>query len=150
LSVIVEPMNQLHAMLRSCDFVLISVPLSEDTRGLFGAQEFAAMRSDAVIINPARGAVLQEQALFEALRSRKIGGAIIDAWYIYPAQGETRGSPAHLPFHELENIIMTPHASAWTDGLLPRRNRAIADNLNRLARREPLVNVVRAGSIGSV
>jgi len=54
--------------------------------------------------------------------------------------------PGTQPFETLNNIVMTPHASAWTDGLHPRRNRAIAANLNRLARGEPLLNVVRAGA----
>jgi phosphoglycerate dehydrogenase-like enzyme len=69
---------------------------------------------------------------------------VIDVWYHYPAQGQSQGPrPCKLPFETLDNVLMTPHASAWTDGLLPRRNRAIATNLNRLARGEPLINVVR-------
>jgi len=138
-------MDQLPQLLGQCDFVLVSAPLTEQTRGLFGTAAFAAMRADAVIINVARGAIIDEGALYHALRGRRIGGAIIDVWYRYPPQGVTEGpEPSHLPFHELDNILMTPHASAWTDGLLPRRSRAIAENLDRLARGEPLVNVVRA------
>jgi phosphoglycerate dehydrogenase-like enzyme len=91
------------------------------------------------------GAIIDEGALYHALRGRRIGGAIIDVWYRYPPKGVTEGpEPSHLPFHELDNTLMTPHASAWTDGLLPRRSRAIAENRDRLIRGEPLVNVVRA------
>jgi len=68
---------------------------------------------------------------------------VIDTWYRYPAQGNARGDPSSLPFRDLDNIIMTPHGSGWTEGLLPRRCRLIAQNLDRLARGEPLVNVVR-------
>ena len=101
------------------------------------------MKENAVIINIARGALIDEQALFEACKSRRIAGAVIDTWYCYPKQGESHCEPANLPFKALENVIMTPHASAWTEGLRPRRCRLIAENLDRLARDEPLLNVVR-------
>jgi phosphoglycerate dehydrogenase-like enzyme len=101
------------------------------------------MKSTALLINVARGALIDEQALYEACRDRRIGGAAIDTWYQYPAQGKTHAEPSRLPFRDLDNMIMTPHASAWTQGLLPRRCRLIAQNLDRLARAEVLVNVVR-------
>jgi len=105
------------------------------------------MRSHALLINVSRGLLIDEAALYAALSERRIGGAVIDVWYRYPEQGQQAGPrPCTQPFEKLDNVIMTPHASAWTDGLLPRRNRAIAANLNRLARGEPLLNVVRAGA----
>ncbi|MGH8630592.1 MAG: 2-hydroxyacid dehydrogenase, partial [Burkholderiales bacterium] len=55
--------------------------------------------------------------MFEACRDRRIGGAAIDTWYRYPRADDPRGRPSVLAFHELDNVIMTPHASAWTDGL---------------------------------
>lgn len=142
----VDGMERLHAMLGESDFVVITAPLTDETRGVIDDSAFAAMRANAVLINVARGAIIDEQAMYSALRARRIGGAIIDTWYRYPPQGQPAGPrPCNLPFEELDNLIMVPHASAWTDGLLPRRNRAVATNLNRLARGEPLVNVVRAG-----
>jgi phosphoglycerate dehydrogenase-like enzyme len=140
----VAGMDKLPELLPAADFVLVTLPLDDTTRGLISADALARMKGSAVIINVSRGPVIDEHALYDALRDRRIGGAIIDVWYGYPAQGERRAAPARLPFHELDNILMTPHASAWTDGLLPRRNRAMAENLNRLARGEPLLNVVRA------
>ena len=141
----IDGMDRFEDLLAEADFVAVTAPLNEQTRGLFDQRAFAAMRRTAVIINVARGAIIDERALFEALAQRRIGGAIIDAWYRYPPQGQPQGPrPSVFPFHELDNVLMTPHASAWTDGLLPRRNRAVATNLNRLARGEPLLNVVRA------
>jgi phosphoglycerate dehydrogenase-like enzyme len=140
----VDGVEALHGMLQGADFLVVAAPLTERTRGLIDAAALAAMKASAVVINVSRGAVIDERALYDALRSRRISGAVIDVWYRYPAKGQCTASPATLPFHELDNIVMTPHASAWTEGLLPRRNRAIADNLNRLARGAPLVNVVRA------
>jgi phosphoglycerate dehydrogenase-like enzyme len=87
--------------------------------------------------------LIDERALFEACKEKRIGGAVIDTWFKYPAQADAVAEPSNLPFRELENIIMTPHASGWTEGLRPRRSKMIAANLDRLARGEPLVNVVK-------
>jgi len=141
----VDGMERLGDLLADADFIAVAAPLNDQTRGLFDTRAFAAMRRTAVIINVARGAIIDEQALYQALAERRIGGAIIDVWYRYPPQGQPQGPrPSVFPFHELDNVLMTPHVSAWTDGLLPRRNRAVATNLNRLARGEALLNVVRA------
>jgi phosphoglycerate dehydrogenase-like enzyme len=139
-------MDRLDSLLEQSDFVVVTLPLTESTAGLLNAAAFARMKRTAVLINVSRGAVVEEHALFDALSSGRIAGAVIDVWYRYPPQERPQGHPYSLPFHTLANVLMTPHASAWTDGLLPRRNRAIAENLNRLARGLPLLNVVRAPS----
>jgi phosphoglycerate dehydrogenase-like enzyme len=139
-----DGMDRFGDLLTESDFIAVTAPLNDQTRGLFDQRAFAAMRRTAVIINVARGPIIAEHALYQALAERRIGGAILDVWYQYPPQGQPQGPrPSVFPFHELDNVLMTPHASAWTDGLLPRRNRAVATNLNRLARGEPLINVVR-------
>lgn len=142
----VDGMQGLDALLAASDFVVLALPLDATSKGLMGASQLTAMKRGAVVINVARGALIDERALFEACRDKRIGGAIIDTWYRYPVQGETRGEPSALPFRELDNVIMTPHGSGWTEGLRPRRCRFIAGNLDRLARGEALANVVRAAS----
>lgn len=139
----VEPMQRLDALIAQSDFVVLAIPLDSSTSGLISRERIATMKSSAVIINVARGALIDEKALYEACRDRRIGGAVIDTWYRYPAQGEMVGEPANLPFRDLDNVIMTPHGSGWTQGLLPRRCRFIAKNLDHLARNEPLANVVK-------
>lgn len=140
----VRGMEQLETMLARCDYVLVAAPLTPETRGVIGAAQLAAMKPSAFLINVGRGPVIDEHALYDALKARRIAGAAIDVWYQYPAQGTRSAQVSALPFEELDNLVMTPHASAWTDGLLPRRNRAIADNLNRLIRGEPLDNVIHS------
>ncbi len=140
----VDNMAGLDAMLGRCDFVLVALPLCDDTRNIINARRLAAMKSTGVIINVARGPLIDEEALYSACRHHRIGGAIIDTWYRYPTSATERCQPSRFPFHQLDNVIMTPHASAWTDRLAARRNRVIARNLDRLARGEPLINVVRA------
>ncbi|UCD69437.1 MAG: phosphoglycerate dehydrogenase [Betaproteobacteria bacterium] len=142
----VQSMEGLRSMLGESDFVLISLPLSDNTRGIIGARQLAAMKSTGVLINVARGALVDEEALFSACRDHRIGGAIIDTWYRYPSDPTQACQPSRFAFRELDNVIMTPHASAWTDQLASRRNRVIAENLNRLARGEPLINVVRSAT----
>ena len=139
----VQSMDALDSLLAESDFLLVSLPLSKDTRGIIGERQLAAMKPTAVIINVARGALIDEQALYSACKNHRIGGAIIDTWYHYPAKVTDICEPSRFAFCELDNVIVTPHASAWTDQLAPRRNRVIAENLDRLARNEPLINVVR-------
>jgi len=107
------------------------------------------MGANSVLINVARGPIVDERALYEALSERIIGGAVIDTWYDYPDPGsnpESEHQPSTLPFHTLDNITMSSHASGWTDALFQRRFHVIADNLERLRKGEPLRNVVRAPS----
>lgn len=138
----VEPMEKLMHMISQSDFILLAMPLSQETNGIIGSSQLAAMKSTAVVINVARGLLIDEQALYEACRDRIIGGAIIDTWYRYPATNAECCFPSRFPFHELDNVIMTPHASAWTEPLTLRRSGFIARNLDRLARNESLLNVV--------
>jgi phosphoglycerate dehydrogenase-like enzyme len=136
------PMTALEARLPDCDFALIACPLSTETRGLIDRHQLGLMKRSAVLINVARGEVVAEDALYEALRDRVIAGAVLDTWYVYPRAGEPNPYPSRRPFHELANVIMTPHASGWTDKLLDRRWRVMADNLERLAAGQELRNVV--------
>ena len=129
-------------LLEAADFVVVACPLSAATRGLIGAAQLARMKPGAVLINVARGAIIEERALFEALRARRIGGAVLDTWYRYPSAAAPAARPADLPFHELDNVLMTPHCSSWTAGLMPRRFALIGDNLERLQSGRPLLNQV--------
>jgi phosphoglycerate dehydrogenase-like enzyme len=126
-------LSDLPDFMGSADAVINTLPLTEETRGLVGAAELAAMRADAVILNVGRGGVIDEAALFDALKTRRIGGAIIDTWYVYPSAENAHPLPAHLPFHDLDNVTMTPHMSGWTHGTIRRRRETIADNINRCA-----------------
>ena len=143
----IDNLAGLDQLLAEADFVVIALPLTDSTRGLFDAAAFAKMKRNAIVINVARGAIIDEDTLYQALQSRRIGGAVIDTWYHYPKQGEDSAKPASLPFNQLDNVIMTPHASAWTFNLTSRRCKGIAENLNRLARGEPLINVVGKGEL---
>lgn len=130
----------------SADFIVVSLPLTAETTGIVGASAFAAMRSTAVIVNVGRGATVDERALYDALDNKRIGGAIIDTWYRYPSPGEAEVLPSTLPFHELPNVLMTPHMSGWTSGTIRRRQQTMAENIKRRLEGRPCLNIVRAAA----
>ena len=141
--------EDLDRVLRTSDHVVVAVPLLDSTRGLIGERELGLMKRTAYLINPARGPIVDEKALFEALSTRQIAGAGLDAWYNYPKAYE-RLNPARYPIHALPNVVITPHTSGWTKQTIERRCQVVAANVDRLARGEPLVGVVpemsKAGS----
>jgi phosphoglycerate dehydrogenase-like enzyme len=131
----------LEALLRGADYVAITLALTPETRGMIGARQLALMKRSAVLINVARGEVVDEDALYEALAGGTIAGAALDVWYRYPAApGPTL--PSRRSFHELSNVLMTPHVSGWTEGMLEARAAVIAGNIARIARGEAPVNLV--------
>ena len=132
----------LKRVMSEADFVLVSTPLNVHTEGLIGKPELALMKPTAYIINPARGHIVDEDALFEVLKEERIAGAAIDTWYEYPVATDDAPRPGSLPFWELENLIMTPHHSGATEGTRTRRAKVVAENIDRLNRGEPLLNVV--------
>jgi phosphoglycerate dehydrogenase-like enzyme len=141
----VLPVNRLGEVLDTADYLVIACPLTPATTGLIDRAALRRMRSHAVLVNVSRGPIVEESALFEALRDDVIGGAVIDVWYAYPRSAEDRAAPASYPFWELSNAWCTPHSSAWTRELAQRRYRAIALNIDRLVTGQPLTNLVRAG-----
>ncbi|MFD8523397.1 2-hydroxyacid dehydrogenase [Streptomyces capillispiralis] len=131
--------DRLPDLLADSDVVVVTVPLGAATEGLIGPAELAAMGSGALLVNVARGPVVQEQALYEALRSGTIAGAALDVWWSGPPD-----APSRLPFHELPNVLMTPHHSGHTADTFAARATEIAANIDRLERGDALGNVVRA------
>ncbi len=132
--------DALDEVLRRSDYLAITLPLTEATRGLLGERELRMMKPTAVLINVARAEILDEEALYRALAHRTIAGAALDVWYRYPT-GAGPTLPANQPFHELPNVLMTPHVSGWTDGMLEARAKLIAENIHRTARGLPPMNL---------
>ena len=145
-SALVDRSFGLHALAAfwpSADFFVVTLPLAAETLGIVGAAAFTAMRPTAVLVNVGRGLTVDERALFDALKNGRIAGAVIDTWYNYPSSASPKVYPSALPFHELSNVVMTPHMSGWTPGTIRRRQRTIADNVDRLMRGDVCINIVR-------
>ena len=141
-----DDMGALERLLLESDFVLMALPLSDQTRGLFDAKCFAQMKPDALFINVGRGMTVDEEALYTALVERRIGGAVIDVWYRYPHPKDPVPAPSRFRFQELDNVLMTAHNSAHTEETRNRRWQSVAANLDRLARGEALQNVCFTGT----
>jgi phosphoglycerate dehydrogenase-like enzyme len=100
----------LEELLRHSDYVLVNCPLAPETRGLIGAAQFALMKPDAVLINTARGPIVNEAALIEALQNGQIAGAALDVFEKEPLGADS-------PLKSMENVILTSHSVAWTEEL---------------------------------
>jgi phosphoglycerate dehydrogenase-like enzyme len=137
------PLERIDEFLARCDYVVIAAALAPETERLFSAQQFAAMKPSAVLVNVGRGQICDEDALWTALKEKRIRGATLDVWYDYPRQDDLGVAPSKHPFHELDNVWMTPHIAAWTTGMVDRRWSEIARNLDSLARGEPLLHQLR-------
>lgn len=123
------------ALLPAMDFVAIAAPLTDATRGAFGAPEFAAMRPDAWIVNISRGAIVAEPDLITALHTGSIGGAALDVTPTEPL-------PAASPLWDFPNCVITPHVSWRSPGLDAAALDLFMANLRRFRAGEPLLNVV--------
>jgi phosphoglycerate dehydrogenase-like enzyme len=134
-------LDLLHEVLRRADYVIIAMPATAETTGMIGRREFASMKPTAFLVNVARAEIVDETALYDALSQRTVAGAALDVWYRYPREAGP-AAPATRPFHELANVLMTPHVSGWTDGMLDARAKAIAENIRRVASGEALLNLV--------
>jgi phosphoglycerate dehydrogenase-like enzyme len=127
------PGEALRSMLKDCDFVVITVPLTPNTRGCFGAAELDAMKPTAFLVNTARGEIIDQLALLEALRNHKIAGAALDVFTEEPL-------PPDDPLWKLPNIIITPHISGVTVHYDERAVDLFSENLDRYLAGLPLFN----------
>lgn len=127
------PAQAIRSMIKECDFVVVTVPLTDDTRDLIGAEEIAAFKPTACLIDISRGGVVNHQALIAALRERKIGGAALDVFPQEPL-------PPDSPLWKLPNVIITPHISGNTRHYDERAIALFAENLTRYLSGLPLYN----------
>lgn len=127
------PPEAVRSMLRECDFGVVTVPLTPDTRGMIGAEELAALRSTAFLIDVSRGGVVDHAALVAALKDHKIAGAALD---VYPEEP----LPADSPLWKLSNVILTPHIAGNTQFYDERAADLFAENLQRYLAGQTLLN----------
>lgn len=137
--------DRLNDLMAESDFVLIACDMNEETIGLINADRLAAMKPTGVLINVARGKIVDEDALYDALSNKRIGGAVIDTWYNY----DRTQMPFNRPFHELDNVLLSGHRSAITEEMHARRWRFVAENCARAFRGEGPQNVVFHGTGGA-
>jgi D-2-hydroxyacid dehydrogenase (NADP+) len=127
--------DDLHEAIANVDFVIVTVPLTDTTRKLFDEAAFEVMRDDAYFVNVARGAVVDESALIDALETSNIAGAALDVF-------ETEPLPEASPLWNMDDVIVTPHAAAYTRDYYRDVGDIVRDNVSRIEQGENLVNQV--------
>ena len=130
------PIDQLPELMRRSDAVMIACPLTDETRGLINASNLALMKSTAYLINVARGPIVDQDALVEALQNGTIAGAGLDVTEVEPLDKES-------PLWDMENVIITPHVAGVSQRRFPRLVGFFCANLKKYLAGEPLDNVVR-------
>lgn len=134
------PMDQLDRILEESDFLVLICPETDETRGLMGAEQFAKMKKGAVVINIARGSIIQENALIEALRSGHLGGAALDVASKEPL-------PSANPLWDMPRVIISPHSASTVDMENTRLTEIFCDNLVRYINGEPMRNLLDKKSL---
>jgi phosphoglycerate dehydrogenase-like enzyme len=129
------PASELVTLVERSDDVVVTLPLTEETRHFVGEAAIAAMKPTGVFLNVGRGPVVDEPALVRALRERRIRGAALDVF-------ETEPLPDGSPLYGLDNLLLSPHCADNTPGWLQDAMRAFVRNLERFRRGEPLESVV--------
>jgi phosphoglycerate dehydrogenase-like enzyme len=117
--------DRLHDVLAEADVVSLHLPLFDDTRHLVGAAEFGVLKPGAILVNVARGALVDEAALIVALRSGSLRGAGLDVFEVEPL-------PPDHPLQTMPNVVLTPHWAGATRGVVVRRSTVVADNARRV------------------
>ena len=129
------PPEALVSMVRECDFVVLTVPLTDTTRGMVSAEVLAAMKPTAYLINVSRGDVVDEEALVQALQKKRLAGAALDVFATEPL-------PAESPLWELPNVILSPHIAGEMADYNGKAAHLFIENLKRYVAGEPLLNQV--------
>jgi phosphoglycerate dehydrogenase-like enzyme len=125
----------IESMLSQSDYVVLAAPLTSSTTGIINAARLSSMKADGYLINVSRGQLVDESALTEALRSRKIAGAALDVF-------EKEPLPPESPLWDLENLLITPHTAGFTEKLWDNHYAFFTDNLRRYLGQQPLVAIV--------
>lgn len=140
----IYPPDALHNLLPQADVLIICLPHTPETAGLIGEKELNLLPSSAVLVNVGRGPIVDEAALYHALREGTLHAAGLDVWYNYPADEAARSHtpPSAYPFHELDNVVMSPHRAGHFDEREMLRMTHLAALLNAAVRGEAMPNRV--------
>jgi phosphoglycerate dehydrogenase-like enzyme len=131
-------------LLPKAEILFLALPLTPDTEGMISKQELDLLPSNAILINISRAVIVDQEALYNALKSRRIYGAGLDVWYNYPKSEMDRKntSPADFPFPELDNVVLSPHRGGKVDATEKMRMEGVAELLNAAAAGKPIPNPV--------
>lgn len=131
--------NNLHTVLQASDFVVICLPLSEETAGLIGEKQFREMKPGSYLINVARGEIVVREFLIKALKEKWIAGAALDVFW---GSANTAGLESDDELWDFPNVIISPHCATVTDMYVPRTAEIFCNNMEHYLRGRQLINVI--------
>lgn len=129
---------------KDIDYIVVSLPLTPQTEGILSKNRLKAIKQGAILVNVGRGKTIDEEGLYEVLKSKHLGGAAIDTWYNYISSTDSEPFyPSRFPFQELDNIIMSPHrAATFSDTTTDNLQEDIIFNITSFVSHKPLRNVI--------
>ena len=130
-------------LVEKADFIILSLPLTPESEGLVDENFISWMKPSSIIVNISRGPIINENALFHALRDKRIHGAGLDVWWRYPSKWRGKGvPPTDLPFQDLDNVVVSPHRAGYSENTEREYFQFAAENILRYIRGETPLNVV--------
>jgi len=136
--------EKLNDLLPDTNLLILAIPHTEETDQLISYKELSLLPGNAILVNISRGKIVDQEALYKALKNRRIFGAGLDVWYNYPKGEDDRAStpPGEFPFHELDNVVMSPHRGGMVKETETLRMAALAVLINAANRGDPVPNRV--------
>lgn len=128
----VRPIAELDELLPQAEALFIALPLTPETKGLLNGERISMLPANCIVSNIGRGAIIEEEPFFEALKHDRILAAGLDVWWKYPDGSDAPCYPSNFPFHELPNVVMTPHVGGSSDASEAHRWRALADLITKI------------------
>jgi phosphoglycerate dehydrogenase-like enzyme len=140
----IHPVQDLDHLLPRANSLIVCLPLTPQTENVISERELALLPANALLVNVGRGPIVNEAALFNALKSRHLCAAGLDVWYSYPPDKDSRTNTpaANFPFHELDNVVMSPHRGGDTNESDRLRMVHLAKLVNAIYDNEPVPNKV--------
>ncbi len=139
----VASIDEVQPFVKDADFVILSLPLTDESVGLVSREFLSWMKPTSILVNISRAQIIDELALYDVLKEKRIHGAGIDVWWRYPTKWRgTAVPPADVPFHELDNIVISPHRAAYSEHIEHELYLFAAENTLRFIRGETPMNII--------
>ncbi|MFQ5833569.1 MAG: 2-hydroxyacid dehydrogenase [Candidatus Thorarchaeota archaeon] len=131
-------------VIQDADFIILSLPLTIDSREMVDEEFIRWMKPSSILVNISRGEIIDEAALFDALKGKRIRGAALDVWWNYPQWGKAEMKPpsVNFPYHELDNLVLSPHRAAYSENIMRDQIRFVGENILRFINGETPLNIV--------
>lgn len=135
--------DEVRPMVEESDFIILSLPLTPESEGLVNGEFISWMKSDSILVNISRGRIVNEKALFDALRDNRIRGAGLDVWWRYPKKWGGKGNPpSDVPFQELDNLVASPHRAGYSENTEREYFQFAGENILRFIQGETPLNII--------